>query len=41
LPVDLVQANVREAWGKLGEIIGDNAPDELITQLFTRFCLGK
>ncbi|MDR0299807.1 MAG: tRNA uridine-5-carboxymethylaminomethyl(34) synthesis GTPase MnmE [Streptococcaceae bacterium] len=41
LPVDLVQVNVREAWEKLGEIIGDNAPDELITQLFTQFCLGK
>ncbi|HEY0222861.1 MAG TPA: tRNA uridine-5-carboxymethylaminomethyl(34) synthesis GTPase MnmE [Lactovum miscens] len=41
MPVDLAQVNVREAWANLGEIIGDNAPDELITQLFTQFCLGK
>lgn len=41
MPVDLAQVNVREAWENLGEIIGDNAPDELITQLFTQFCLGK
>ncbi|MGI1748566.1 GTPase, partial [Streptococcus uberis] len=25
----------------LGEITGDAAPDELITQLFSQFCLGK
>lgn len=41
MPVDLAQVNVREAWESLGEIIGDNASDELITQLFTQFCLGK
>lgn len=25
----------------LGEITGESAPDELITQLFSQFCLGK
>ena len=25
----------------LGEIIGDSVQDELITQLFSQFCLGK
>ncbi|MFV0555863.1 MAG: tRNA uridine-5-carboxymethylaminomethyl(34) synthesis GTPase MnmE [Lactovum sp.] len=41
LPVDLAQVHLRESWDLLGEIIGENAPDELITQLFTQFCLGK
>ncbi|GAB2024837.1 tRNA uridine-5-carboxymethylaminomethyl(34) synthesis GTPase MnmE [Lactovum odontotermitis] len=41
MPVDLAQVNLREAWEKLGEIVGDTAPDALITQLFSQFCLGK
>ncbi|MDR0298060.1 MAG: tRNA uridine-5-carboxymethylaminomethyl(34) synthesis GTPase MnmE [Streptococcaceae bacterium] len=41
LPVDLVQVDVTRAWQTLGEIVGDNAPDALITQLFSQFCLGK
>lgn len=41
LPVDLVQVDVTRAWQLLGEILGEGAPDELITQLFTQFCLGK
>lgn len=41
LPVDLVQVDVTHCWQILGEITGDGAPDELITQLFSQFCLGK
>lgn len=41
LPVDLVQVDITRCWQLLGEIIGDGAPDELITQLFSQFCLGK
>lgn len=41
MPVDLVQIDFTRAWEKLGEIIGESAPDELITQLFSQFCLGK
>ncbi|MDR2977495.1 MAG: tRNA uridine-5-carboxymethylaminomethyl(34) synthesis GTPase MnmE [Streptococcaceae bacterium] len=41
MPVDLAQVSLREAWEKLGEITGDTAPDTLITQLFSQFCLGK
>jgi tRNA modification GTPase len=29
------------SWDLLGEIIGDSVQDELITQLFSQFCLGK
>lgn len=41
MPLDLVQVDLKEAWDSLGEITGDTAPDELITQLFSKFCLGK
>ena len=41
MPLDLVQIDLTEAWTKLGEITGDAAPDELITTLFSQFCLGK
>ncbi len=41
LPVDLVQVDITRCWQLLGEITGDGAPDELITQLFSQFCLGK
>ncbi len=41
MPVDLVQIDMTACWDKLGEITGDSAPDELITQLFSQFCLGK
>ena len=41
MPIDLVQIDMTNSWDKLGEITGESAPDELITQLFSQFCLGK
>ena len=41
MPVDLVQIDMTHAWELLGEITGDSVQDELITQLFSQFCLGK
>lgn len=41
MPVDLVQIDMTRAWDYLGEVIGDSVQDELITQLFSQFCLGK
>ena len=41
MPVDLVQVDMTRTWEILGEITRDAAPDELITQLFSQFCLGK
>lgn len=41
IPIDLIQIDVRLAWEQLGEIIGDSAPDSLIDQIFSQFCLGK
>lgn len=41
MPVDLVQIDMTRCWDDLGEIVGDSVQDELITQLFSQFCLGK
>ena len=41
MPIDLVQIDITHYWEILGEITGDMVQDELITQLFSQFCLGK
>ena len=41
LPVDMVELDIKKAWDTLGEIIGVGTGDELINELFSKFCLGK
>ncbi|MDO4912803.1 MAG: tRNA uridine-5-carboxymethylaminomethyl(34) synthesis GTPase MnmE [Lactobacillus sp.] len=41
VPLDIAQIDFTGAWETLGEITGESAPDELITTLFSQFCLGK
>ena len=41
LPVDMVELDIKKAWDTLGEIIGIASGDELINELFSKFCLGK
>ena len=40
-PIDIVELNIKDAWESLGEIIGETYTEELIDELFERFCLGK
>ncbi len=39
--ISLVEIDIKTAFDKLGEIVGEAYPDELLTALFTKFCLGK
>ena len=39
--VDLIEIDIKSSFDSLGEITGEAYPDELITALFTKFCLGK
>lgn len=41
IPTDILEIDIKRAWEKLGEIIGENYSEELIDQLFSQFCLGK
>ena len=40
-PVDIVELEIKSAWEILGEIIGETYTEELLDNLFSRFCLGK
>ena len=40
-PIEIVEFNIKDAWESLGEIIGETYKEELIDELFSRFCLGK
>ena len=40
-PIDIVELDLKECWNILGEIIGETYTDELINEMFSRFCLGK
>ena len=41
VPVDIIELDLKETWNTLGEIIGETYTDELIDEIFSRFCLGK
>ena len=40
LEVDMIEIDLKLAWEKLGDIIGANYTEELVDNLFSRFCLG-
>lgn len=41
LPYDCIVIDVRNAIDLLGEITGDTVQDEIINEIFSRFCIGK
>ena len=40
LPYDCIEIDVRTAIDLLGEITGDTVQDEIINEIFSRFCIG-
>ena len=40
-PIDIVEIDLRKIWNLLGDIIGENYSEELLDELFSRFCVGK
>ena len=40
-PIDMVEIDLKDIWNLLGEIIGESYDEELLDQLFSRFCVGK
>lgn len=40
-PIDIIEMDLKDCWQTLGEIIGETYTDELIDEIFSRFCLGK
>ncbi len=41
LPEDLMAIDLHDAYGHLGMIVGEAIKEDIINQLFSRFCLGK
>ena len=41
IPVDVVTIDIESAKNNLGEILGENYKDDLLDELFSRFCIGK
>ena len=41
LPLDLVAMDIRQATHFLGEITGAITPDEILSNIFSSFCIGK
>jgi tRNA modification GTPase len=39
--MDFIEVNARAAFDYLGEITGQTAGDEILEEIFSRFCLGK
>ncbi len=40
-PIDLIEIDIKKLWDKLGEIIGESYKEELLDEIFSKFCLGK
>ena len=40
-PIDMVEIDLKDIWNLLGEIIGESYDEELLNNLFSRFCVGK
>jgi len=41
MPTELIAVDLRGALNSLGEITGENASQEILDQIFARFCIGK
>ena len=39
--LDLVAIDIKDGWDYLGEITGKTATEEIINDIFSRFCVGK
>lgn len=41
VPLDLISEDIRKVWDNLGEITGQTATEEIIDEIFSKFCVGK
>ena len=39
--LDFIESDVNDAYEYLGEITGESVSDDIINEVFSRFCLGK
>ncbi len=41
MPVDLLAIDIRDAADYLGQITGESVSEDVMHEIFSRFCLGK
>ena len=41
LPIDMIELDIKNIWEELGTINGTSYEEELLDEMFKRFCLGK
>lgn len=40
-PLEIVASDIKSAWNSLGEITGETATEDIINEIFNKFCVGK
>lgn len=41
MDIDFITIDLKEAWHKLGEIIGETVKEDIVNKIFSEFCIGK
>ncbi len=41
MPIDFLETDIRDAWEALGKITGETISEDIIDEIFSKFCLGK
>ena len=41
MPIDIISINIKQILEHLGEVTGDNVSEDIIKNIFSKFCLGK
>lgn len=41
MPIDIIAINIKEILQDLGKITGENVSEDVIKEIFSKFCLGK
>ena len=41
MPIDIISINIKSALEDLAEITGENVTEDIIKDIFSKFCLGK
>ena len=41
LPIDIISISIKQSLEELGKITGETVTDDIISEIFSKFCLGK
>ena len=41
MPIDMIELDIKNIWEELGKVNGTTYEEELLDEMFSRFCLGK